>query len=492
MSDRVIYDTCLAAVAAAHEREECGAAELQRLKEAPTILNLADMATLPDEILLYDSEWYANFFGGELNRALCKLPAEVDPLATELGVKRLSESASVSLEYVDGEERDETELAEKLVERKDVFARLLRDEPATVRNRVRTALSVLEAVSYDVVHIKASVQLTDDAVSSPPTPAQAFYDIEKGLLTVCRPADKHNWAHILNAVFHQLMPKANGGEISKLTLVVDSLMELPVQDADRKLTEFGVPLLDANPITVDPDDLASQELDKLGTGDEQTGDEQTGDGQINGSAVTEKDGESEADVLREDVEEPSGEENQTEQESKDAGRGRHSDFVGKRPQKKARPKHKEQWDQRRLLSYVRRKQEEVSEGPEGRSASREHNLAVEAVARKAVCTHEEERGRNARQMAQTHPGYDIVSHDPLTSEERLIEVKGVAGEWNQTGVGLSRLQFSNAQKYGDSYWLYVVEFASDPGASSYPPHPKPRDAGHFVHVRRQLARRGCR
>ena len=30
------------------------------------------------------------------------------------------------------------------------------------------------------------------------------------------------------------------------------------------------------------------------------------------------------------------------------------------------------------------------------------------------------------------------------------------------GVELSRLQFSNAQDYGDRYWLYVVEFASDP------------------------------
>ena len=114
------------------------------------------------------------------------------------------------------------------------------------------------------------------------------------------------------------------------------------------------------------------------------------------------------------------------------------------------------------MSYVQRKQEEVSEGAEGRSVSTEHNLALEAVARNAVCADEKVKGRIAEQMAQTHPGYDIVSHDPLTGEERLIEVKGVAGEWNQTGVGLSRTQFSNAQDYGDRYWLYVVEFASDP------------------------------
>jgi hypothetical protein len=64
-------------------------------------------------------------------------------------------------------------------------------------------------------------------------------------------------------------------------------------------------------------------------------------------------------------------------------------------------------------------------------------------------------------MPQTHPGYDIVSRNCITGEERFIEVKGVNGEWNQTGVGLSRLQFSNAQDYGDSYWLYVVEFVGD-------------------------------
>ena len=375
----------------------------------------------------------------------------------ELGVRRLSERASVSLEYVDGEERDENALAEKLMERTDIFARLLHDEPAAVRDRVRAALSDLEAVSYDVVRIEASVQLVDDAVSAPPTPAQAFYDIEEGRLTVCRPVDDRSWAHILNAIFHQLMPEATGSEIAKLTLGVRPLMGMAVQDAHRELTDAGVPHLDAGRATADTAGLASQELDELGVGDEQTDDRQ-----IDGSAATGEDGKSGADASREDIGEPSEEEDRTERAGKDAGRGpQRADSGGTRPQEKARPKYKEQWD-RRLLSYVRRKQEEASEGTKGRSASTDHNLAVEVFARRAVCAYEKARGRNARQMAQTHPGHDIVSHDPLTGEERLIEVKGVDGEWNLTGVGLSRMQFSNAQDYGDRYWLYVVEFASDP------------------------------
>ena len=455
-AERTIYDACLAQVAAAHGQDECDRSDVRRLQEAPCIVNLGGMTTHPDEILLHDSEWHASFFAEELDRALCRLPVELWPLAEDLGVGRLSESARVSLEYVDGEQRDETTLALKLAERGEILIRLLHDKPAEVRQRIGDALSGLEAVSYEVVRIQASVRLGGDSASAPPTAAPAFYDMGDRRLILCRPVDERSWAHILNAVFHQLMPEAPGSEIAKLTLGVRPLMGMAVQDAHRELTDAGVPLLGPDLGTADTSEVASQELDELGGG------EQTDDGRSDESGPTGPDFEPGTDASREGIGEPSGEEDRTERGGKDAGRGlQRPDSGGTRPQKKARPKYKEQWD-RRLLSYVRRKQEEASEGTEGRSASAEHNLAVEVRARRAVCAYEKARGRNARQMAQTHPGHDIVSHDPLTGEERLIEVKGVDGEWNLTGVGLSRMQFSNAQDYGDRYWLYVVEFASDP------------------------------
>ncbi len=439
-SDLAIYNTCLAAVATAYNREECDAVELQRLREAPTILNSEGMTTYPDEILLHDSEWYATFFNGELNRALCKLSADFDPLVMELGVRRLSKSTSVSLEYFGGEEQYETELAEKLADRKDIFARLVHDKSATVSNRFREALSLLKAVSYDVVQIKASVQLTNDAVSSPPRPVQAFYDINEGLLTVCRSSDDRRWPGILNAIFHQLMPEAPGNEISILVLCVGPLMEMTVHDAHCQLTDAGVPPLDISP-AISETVVVSPKLGELGTRGEQ---------QID-IVAKEKDGELKSGDLPEDIEESTGYLSRT---GKESNAGRKQQYLDSNEK---RPKYKEQRD-RRLLSYVRRKPEEVSE----RQGSSEHNLALEVVARKAVCDYEEAQGRVAEQKAQTHPGYDIVSHDPSTGEERVIEVKGVAGEWNQTGVGLSRTQFSNAQDYGVHYWLYVVEFASDP------------------------------
>ena len=121
----------------------------------------------------------------------------------------------MSLEFVDGEGRDETPLAEKLRDRTDIFVRLLHDETVAVRDQVRDALSKIGAVSYDEVRIEVSVQLADDPVSAPPTSAHAFYDIEEGRLTIRRPVGDRSWARILNALFHQLMPEATGSNISQ-------------------------------------------------------------------------------------------------------------------------------------------------------------------------------------------------------------------------------------------------------------------------------------
>lgn len=127
--------------------------------------------------------------------------------------------------------------------------------------------------------------------------------------------------------------------------------------------------------------------------------------------------------------------------------------------KKPRPKHKIQRD-KRLLSYLNHGGGEDTEGDEGGTS--EHNMAIEAAARDAVCKYEIARGRTPEQMALTHPGYDVRSQDMVRGTQRFIEVKGVAGEWNKAGVGLSRLQFTNAQEYPEQYWLYVVEFVGDP------------------------------
>jgi len=477
-SDRAVYDVCLNSVASAYELNELTQPDLQRLREAPTILNLQSRLTHPDEVLLQDSEWHAGFFGGELDQALCKPAPELWAFIEEVGVKRLSESAHVKLEFVDGPEADESAIAEKLMERMDVLTRLLHDKPTTVRRKIRESLSNLNAISHDLVRIQASVDVAGDQATAPPASAQAFYDLEGGRLILARPVSDRSWAHILNALFHQLMPEESGSEVSKLTLSVRPLMGITIEDAHRELSDAGIPYLDAEAINTE--DLTSPDLDEMGGDTEPTGPDEDGmtsesgensdefknhsggtnqkprpekPGQQGGKTSLDQSGGEDGDGI---PQQNAGDKDGSA--TREGGRARPGH--GERRTKKSRPKHKEQWD-RRLLSYVRQRQEDSSDIGDGEGLS-EHNLAVEAVTREAVCAYEKERGRVAEQMAQTHPGYDIISRNPVTGEERFIEVKGVNGEWNQTGVGLSRLQFSNAQDYGDRYWLYVVEFAADP------------------------------
>jgi hypothetical protein len=479
--DRAVYDVCLTGVAAAHERGQLTPSDLQRLQEAPTILNLLGQLTHPDEVLLQDSEWHAGFFGGELNQALCKPAPELWPFVEEVGVKRLSESAQVALEFVDGQEADEAQLVEALIERVDILTRLLHDKPTTVRRKIRSALSTLAAVSHDVVRIRASVHVAGNWAEAPPTPAQAFYDINDGRLILARPVGDRSWAPVLNALFHQLMPEESGGEVSKLTLSARPLMGLAVEEAHRELSDAGIPYLEAGAGNESTEDLTSPDLDEMGETAEPDNHEEPGaastsvddSGEHPDSTPGNSHGKQQRDTLS-----PSTGGEAAEQPEREAATGGHRPGVtgsggagigvgsdkepGERQMraKKPRPKHKVQWD-RRLLSYVRQRQDTSSDAGDQDEPS-EHNLAVEIVARDAVCTYEKERGRVPEQMAQTHPGYDIISRNPVTGEDRLIEVKGVNGEWNQTGVGLSRLQFSNAQDYGDRYWLYVVELVSDP------------------------------
>lgn len=481
--DRAVYDICLAGTCSADAQEQFSQNDLRRLREAPSILNIKGQPTHPDEVLMQDSEWHAGFFGGELDRALCKPPPELWFFVEKLGVRRLSESARVTLEFVDGPESEETSLADKLMERLDILARLLHDKPSVVRAKIRKAFGELKAVSYDVVRIQASVHVGDDEVHAPPASVQAFYDIEKQRLILARPVGDRIWSHVLNALFHQLMPEESGSEVSKLTLSVRPLIGMSVEEAHRELTDAGIPYLDADPIGGDAQDLTSRDLNDIGDGSSPV---EKGDTRPAGESVGEAQSETGARAPeRESTSRRAGESGHQPQEtpsepqkgtnapdespgtrapnqpSPPTERGDGSGTPsGERRARKPRAKHKEQWD-RRLLSYVRKKPDVQGEAEADGSPS-EHNLGVEVVARAAVCSYEKSRGRLPEQMAQTHPGYDIISRNPLTGEERFIEVKGVNGEWNKTGVGLSRLQFSNAQDYGDRFWLYVVEFVGDP------------------------------
>jgi len=508
--DRAVYDTCLSGIASAHGSKELNYEDLTRLQEAPSVLNLLDQTIHPDEIFLLDSEWLASFFNGELDQALCKPHVELWSLLEEVGVKRLTKCAEVKLEFLDGNENLETQIAQTLLDKTDILLRLLHDKPRAIKQKLSKDLSKIKVVSYDMVRIQAEANYEDNHILATPTNASAFYDVHGCKLLLARPVSPRSWTHILNALFHQFMPEETGGEISKLTLSIRPLMSMTTEEAHLELTDAGIPLLEKE--SIGSEDLTSPELDNIGGAEEaddasddisenekptsdqedtpeseefvkpyteESSDDESVSGERSGASPGEVQPspippqEANGSSTEESLERPTPT-GKTHTEVKDISGGESKEEpsngvprkpgqhrgLGEKPLVKKRPKHKTQWD-RQLRSYVR-KLVENTDYLNDENGSNEHNLAVEVIARDAVCSYEKNRGRIAEQMPQTHPGYDIISRDPLGDEERYIEVKGISGEWNLTGVGLSKLQFTNAQDLGEQYWLYVVEFISDP------------------------------
>jgi hypothetical protein len=420
----------------------------------------------------------SKFFNDELEQALCNYPSEQNEFLEKVGVKRLTEAAKVDLAFVDGKEIEEQEIVENIKQRISIFKRLLHDKKQKVSKKVEEGLQGIKAISCEKLHIQASVFIGEESVFAPEVSTHAYYDTGEMQLILTRPIGKSSWTHIFNAILHQLMPEETGSEISKLTLILRPIMNLSVEEGHYELTDAGIPKLETNFFHIDKEELKSPELGEIVP---ETVTFDTGEAKIElNSNEVEKDKQSDKlngikendnrDLSPLRKEKLRSQKVETIQDSKandiphnqpkstfDRKQGPSTNKESATP--RPRPKHKEKWD-RRLLSYVRKLSDDDNRDNEN-SSNREYNLRIEALARDAVCVYEKRCGRVPTQMAQTHPGYDIRSVDPLTDENRYIEVKGVNGEWNLTGVGLSKLQFSNAQDFGDEYWLYVVEFVSD-------------------------------
>lgn len=114
----------------------------------------------------------------------------------------------------------------------------------------------------------------------------------------------------------------------------------------------------------------------------------------------------------------------------------------------------------RLRSYV--EPERSDKDNQKQSERKEVIKAIESAAIEFVLAEERRLGRVARDLnadSQHSRGHDVLSHLPDGTDERYIEVKGVAGAWGQRGVMVTPAQFECALQNGDKAWLYVIEHA---------------------------------
>jgi hypothetical protein len=112
---------------------------------------------------------------------------------------------------------------------------------------------------------------------------------------------------------------------------------------------------------------------------------------------------------------------------------------------------------RPFISYVAARPDDEEPDPDG--LDQEKRLALEARAIDFILSCEPEWKRTL----PNNPGFDLFQVDDKNREVRWCEVKAMTGSLHDRPVGLSHTQFKLAQKHGESFWLYVVEYArTDP------------------------------
>lgn len=495
--DLAVYNKCICEINASFTSNSLSEDQIKSLAKSPIIINLHKEFIYPADALLLDSPWHVtNFFENELDQALCNSNHDAWSLFEKIGANRISQNISIDLDYSDGNGRLEELFTSWWKNYESIILRLTNEYGSETKKTLSDFIKNLSVHDYDLVKIVAEVKLSTESVKSEPKLVDAFFDKHKKKLLIVR-SNNTDWLDIFNSFFYQTLPYETAEEISKLSMLLDSVREKSIQQAHNYLDRAGIAAIrsheaiegiESEKIEVFVDDeSSSDEIKQLSSNKEHSVENQPTKEAESTEIPKNPNPQKSMNLsdLKNLMQERKEQENKEHQEqvieklttysssvnhslkmnnsgstssdhnwhnwnanNPDRDRGTSSATSAKNTATKQR--------NQQLRSYVLPSQE-VDRLKEGSEEKRKHNLAVEALSREIVCRYERQKGRIPEEMSQTHPGYDIRSVDALTGEERLIEVKGVSGEWNSTGVGLSRLQFSNAQDYGENYWLYVVD-----------------------------------
>jgi len=455
--DRHTYQKCLEVISNSLDNgDKVLEVAAKDLCSQACILNLEGRLCYPDEVAIRDSDWHESYFGDELSGMLTAFQPELQPLYRMLGIQYLSQKVRPVIGQKLGDS-PRIDIAQLFHERARCIVRALHDRPRHTLVDLHDRLSSMNVVLCDTLDIMFVCELRAPVLESPETPEKAHYEAGENTLYIST-SDMGEFAiPAFNSLLHILATSPTGASIPTLVLVCELVLNASdLNAAERKLSIAGFPhevSLDQS----DEGDLEGGELGDLGTGEEEDGPDTGTGSHVGGKEDEPKDGETKRDSgAGGQVDTSGGEETSTINGDGTRGTVSPDDHARNETCKKDRGKKR----QDRLLSYVIPRDEEEKERKTDPSI-REHNLTVEDRGRAAVVLFEKQRGRDAIPQAQENPGWDIVSTDIATGTVRYIEVKAIDGEWGKTGVGLSKLQFSEALNHHNAFWLYVVEYAGN-------------------------------
>jgi hypothetical protein len=112
----------------------------------------------------------------------------------------------------------------------------------------------------------------------------------------------------------------------------------------------------------------------------------------------------------------------------------------------------------RLLSYA--EPSSPSEREVANESAHEERLSIAKAAVDFVLELERQEGREVVEMPFLNEGFDIRRGSQ--GAEDFIEVKGLSGSWGAEGIILTPSELRMAERHREHFWLFVVEYATDP------------------------------
>ena len=446
---------------------------LERLREYPFLLTLAATLAFVEEVAVQDSDWLVEPFGEELDARLVRPSAEKIELINWFNVKPLSLVTRLEIVKV-GDVIDDQDSTRLLKERSNLLGWLCVDLRRETQIRLEKTLRNIELVRTDKLTARSIFELDDVPIKSAPRNYEVVFNSDEGRVYVVQDLTGNYWIPAFRAIFSTLLAGESKASISQLALIAKLVLSATsLENAANELRQAGYDTLQTDDIPIE--EPFEDEVGELDFGTELISGMADWD-VAEGEVIDEVDGGNDtaaSDIhIAEEAKKGAGSNASSRQVdpvlNKNDGLSRPStrktsssnsvsapkEADNEKPNRKART----EW----MRSYVKPKQDEARDDQRGSGPSRERISAIDEAAMKAVLDYEQNRDFIPDRQPHYNPGYDVLSRSRKSNEKRLIEVKGLEGEWTERGVKLSKTQISFAQDNPDEAWLYVVENALEP------------------------------
>lgn len=405
------------------------------------------------QVFIQDSEWFETILEDKFKSHIALCITSSQKLYALLGLEEASTQLESTLSKVEGNRLRDYGLETRMRKRAKYLQVILGDIFDYPWEQVLSEVSV-QSVGGLVIKWSLNTKF-GSSQSATVYSMKVFLDIEERIIYVVKGESTFSLTIFFRDLLHQILPKIPEEQLRPLIGMLDNVMNKEILEIQTLLRESGY-LLEEKYRVLE----AAPEIDRISTpGGEETdfGEWIKADTPINKEEDFDEDQVSEYSIgitsPRRDISIPNARADTVSSGSKNPYQSGVGEAGSEQSHSSSKDRqHSPQSEIRRVWVYVEGKSTDESQ------ESYSEKMQLEKTSIEIVEAEEWIHGRTPHIMPPRNMGYDIRSLES-DNRHRYIEVKATRGAWGSRGVSMTPAQLKFAFGKGNSFWLYVVEFA---------------------------------